>query len=239
MRSNGLALHGTHGIYRLHREAPSLPSNVDTTSRSRRPSEVREKSLPPLGAPPAGVDAGDDPQMFTNDDDKSRTVVKHSLVVAVVGAAIVVAGLAGCSHGTKSSASSTVRPLSSNASVVFSPVTASTSATPGPSLARVVIDGQDQNVQGNVTCATVGGNVTITIGLGTTGIVAVVSDSDPPVVHSVALGNVNGMTLGYQEAISDTEAQASRNGKSYKITGNAAGVDQSYPKPFEIDVTCP
>jgi lipoprotein LpqH len=87
--------------------------------------------------------------------------------------------------------------------------------------------------------ATVGGNVTITIGQGTTGIVAVVSDSDPPVVHSVALGNVNGMTLGYQEAVSDAEAQASRNGNFYNITGTAAGVDKSYPKPFEIDVTCP
>jgi lipoprotein LpqH len=238
MRRNGLALHGTHGIYGLHNGAPSPPSNADTTSGLRRP-RTGGKSLPSLWAPPVGVEAGDDPVMFTNDDDKSRTVVKHSLVVAVVGAAIVVAGLAGCSNGTKSSVSSTVSSLSSKASLVFSPETASASATPGPSLARVVIDGQDQNVQGNVTCATVGGNVTITIGQGTTGVVAVVSDSDPPVVHSVALGNVNGMTLGYQEGVSDAEAQASRNGNSYKITGTAAGVDKSYPKAFEIDVTCP
>jgi lipoprotein LpqH len=165
-----------------------------------------------------------------------ETVVKCGSLVAVCGAAIVLVGLAGCSDNKSGSNSS---PSSSSRSV-----TVSASATSAPSAARVVIDGQYQNVQGKVTCTTVAGNVTITIGEGTTGIAAVISDSEPPVVHSVALGNVNGAVLGYQEGVNQGNAQATKDGHSYRITGVAAGVNTSdllHPvtKSFEIDVTCP
>ena len=56
-------------------------------------------------------------------------------------------------------------------------------ATAAPGEMKVTIDGQDQNVAGTVTCATMGGNVNIAIGEGITGIAAVVSDADPPVVQ--------------------------------------------------------
>jgi lipoprotein LpqH len=89
-----------------------------------------------------------------------------------------------------------------------------------------------------------GGNVNIAIGDAATGIAAVLSDADPPVVHSVGLGNVNGVTLGYQEGVGQGNAEATKDGNSYKITGTATGIDMQNPtqpvnKPFEIDVTCP
>jgi ipoprotein LpqH len=164
--------------------------------------------------------------------------VKPGFMVAVCGAAIVLAGLAGCSSN-KSNESST-----STKTVTSTSVTASANASSGAGNAKVTIDGQDQNVQGQVACAAMGGNVNIAIGQATTGIAAVVSDADPPVVHSVGLGNVNGVTLGYQEGVNQGNAEATKDGTSYKITGTATGVDMANPmqpvnKPFEVDVTCP
>ena len=89
-----------------------------------------------------------------------------------------------------------------------------------------------------------GENVNIAIGDATTGIGAVVGTGDSPVVHSVGLGNVNGVTLGFQENAGQGEAKAEKDGSTYKISGTAVGVDMANPlqpvnKPFEIEVTCP
>lgn len=115
---------------------------------------------------------------------------------------------------------------------------------------KVVVDGQDQNIKGQVACATTAGSVDIAIGGpsagaagGGTGIGAVLTDANPPVVTSVALGNVNGVALGVGRTTGS--AKATKDGNSYKITGTASGADLSNPmagpvtKPFEIDVTCP
>jgi lipoprotein LpqH len=88
-----------------------------------------------------------------------------------------------------------------------------------------------------------GGNMNIAIGEAATGIAAVLSE-DGSTVQSVGLGNVNGVTLGYQSGTGQGEAKATKDGKSYKITGTATGIDMANPmqpvnKPFEIDVTCP
>ena len=151
----------------------------------------------------------------------------RGLVVAVGGAAIVIAGLSGCSSEKKSETSGE---------------TSSAAAAEGKS--TVSIDGQDQNVQGTVVCSTMGENVNIAIGDATTGIGAVVGTGDSPVVHSVGLGNVNGVTLGFQENAGQGEAKAEKDGSTYKISGTAVGVDMANPlqpvnKPFEIEVTCP
>jgi lipoprotein LpqH len=108
----------------------------------------------------------------------------------------------------------------------------------------VTIDGQDQNVQGSVVCSTMAGTVNIAVGAATTGIAAVLTDANPPQVKSVGLGNVNGVTLGYQSGVNQGNAEATKDGNTYKITGTATGVDMSNPlqpvnKPFEIDATCP
>jgi ipoprotein LpqH len=165
--------------------------------------------------------------------------VNRGFVVAVGGAALVIAGLSGCSSGDKKSESS-----SSSASRSASG-TASASATAAPSGGgtKVSIDGQDQNVSGTVVCSAMGGNMNIAIGDAATGIAAVLN-SDGATVQSVGLGNVNGVTLGYQSGTGQGEAKAEKDGNSYKISGTATGIDMANPmqpvnKPFEIDVTCP
>jgi lipoprotein LpqH len=160
-------------------------------------------------------------------DNRRRTLVKRGFVVAIGGAAIVVAGLSGCSSDKKSETSGE---------------TSSAAAAEGKS--TVTIDGKDQSVQGTVVCSTMGENVNIAIGDATTGIGAVVSSGDSPTVHSVGLGNVNGVTLGFQENAGQGDAKAEKDGSTYKISGNAIGMDMANPmqpvnKPFEIEVSCP
>lgn len=154
-------------------------------------------------------------------------MVKRGILVGVAGVAMVVAGLAGCSSN-KSNTSKTGSSSSSSAQA---------------SAQQVIIDGQNQNVTGKVTCTPANGNINIGIGDPTDGIGAVVTDASPPAVHSVGLGSPNGVTLGYADSASQGSAQATKNGNSYKITGTATGVDmnsqQQVSKPFEIDVTCP
>lgn len=153
--------------------------------------------------------------------------MKRGFVVAIGGAAIVIAGLSGCSSEKKSETSGE---------------TSSAAAAEGKS--TVTIDGNDQSVQGTVVCSTMGENVNIAIGDATTGIGAVISSGDEPTVRSVGLGNVNGVTLGFQENAGQGEAKAEKDGSTYKISGTAIGVDMANPlqpvnKPFEIEVSCP
>jgi ipoprotein LpqH len=151
-------------------------------------------------------------------------VAKCGILVGVAAAATVVAGLAGCS----SNKSSTTSPTSSTAAAGN----------------QVIIDGQNQNVTGQVTCTPANGNVNIGIGDPSNGIGAVVSGADPPVVQAVGLGNLTGATLGYSAgAPNQGTVQATKSGNSYTIKGTATGIDttnqQQLSKPFEMDVTCP
>ena len=159
--------------------------------------------------------------------------MKRELMITAGAAAILVVALAGCSH------SGAVR--TGNGAV----------AATSESNTKVVVDGKDQTVKGSVACTTAAGNVSIAIGgatagasgAPTTGIGAVLTDANPPVVKSVALGNVNGVTLGVGGTSGN--ANATKDGSSYKISGTASGADMSNPiagpvsKSFEIDVTCP
>lgn len=153
--------------------------------------------------------------------------MKREILVAVGGAAILIAGLSGCSSEKKSETSGE---------------TSSAAAAEGKT--TVTIDGQDQEIQGNVVCSDMGGNTNIAIGNASTGIGAVVSSGDSPSVVSVGLGNVNGITLGYQSGAGQGEAKVEKSDKTYKISGTATGVDMANPmqpvnKPFEIEVSCP
>jgi ipoprotein LpqH len=166
-------------------------------------------------------------------------VVKRGLVVAVGGAAIVIAGLSGCSSDEKKSES----PATTTAGATTGGGTASATAAPSGGGTKISIDGQDQNVSGTVVCSAMGGNMNIAIGDAATGIAAVVSE-DGSNVQSVGLGNVNGVTLGYQNGTGQGEAKAEKSDKTWKISGTATGIDIANPmqpvnKPFEIEVTCP
>lgn len=156
--------------------------------------------------------------------------MKRGIVVGVAAVAMAAAGLAGCSSnksGTNASSSS------------------SASAPAGP---QVIVDGQSQNVTGQVSCTANGDNTNIGIGDASNGLGAVVSNASPPIVHAVGLGSVNGITLGFSDAAPNQggNAGAAQDGKSYAIKGTAAGLDMSNPqepkpvtKSFEMDVTCP
>ena len=166
--------------------------------------------------------------------------MKRGFVVAVGGAAIVIAGLSGCSSDDKKTESTGTSAAATSASG-----TASVSATAAPSGSgtKITIDGKDQNVSGTVVCTAMGGNMNIAIGDAATGIAAVVSE-DGSNVQSVGLGNVNGVTLGYQAGTGQGEAKATKDGNNWKISGTATGIDMANPmqpvnKPFEIDVACP
>ena len=69
------------------------------------------------------------------------------------------------------------------------------------------------------------------------------TNADPPAVHSVGLGSVNDVTLGYSDAATTQPTPTvTKDGKSYKITGTATGVDTAnnpVSKSFEIDAVCP
>ena len=153
--------------------------------------------------------------------------MKRGFMVAVCGMAIVVASLSGCSKEEKKSETTGE--------------TSSAAAAEGKT--TVTIDGKDQAVQGTIVCSSMGGNMNIAIGDAATGIAAVVSE-DGSTVQSVGLGNVNGVTLGYQSGTGQGEAKAEKDGKTYTISGTATGVDMANPlqpvnKPFEIEVSCP
>lgn len=155
--------------------------------------------------------------------------MKRGILVGIAGVAVVVAAGAGCSSNKSSTGSSG-------------------SASPSASGPQVIVDGQTQNVSGAVTCTASGANTNIGIGDPSTGVGAVVSNDNPPIVHAVGLGSVNNVTLGFSDAAPNQggNAGAAVNGKSYAIKGTATGSDMSNPqqpqqvtKSFEIDVTCP
>jgi lipoprotein LpqH len=155
-------------------------------------------------------------------------VVKRGIVVGITAAAVVVAGCAGCSSKKSETG-------------------ASSSAAP-PAGPQITVDGQPQNITGQVTCTAAGDNTNIGIGDAANGIGAVVSNANPPIVHAVGLGSVNGITLGFSDAAPGQggNAGAAQSGKAYAIKGTATGLDTSDPhnpkqvsKPFEMRVTCP
>ena len=170
--------------------------------------------------------------------------MKRGIVVTVAGAAVLVAGLSGCSMDDNKPAATTRGATTTSAAATTTSAAGGPSATAGAGTAKVTIDGQAQNVQGQVVCATAGGNMNIAIGEAMTGIAAVLS-ADGSTVQSVGLGNVNGVTLGYTQGVpGGANATATKDGNTYKISGTATGVDMANPmqpvtKPFEIQVTCP
>jgi lipoprotein LpqH len=162
----------------------------------------------------------------------------RGLTIGVGSAAILVAGLVGCSSKKSESTSGSDKPSS-----VVSATSGSVTAAAGAGTAKVSIDGQPKDVTGQIACTTAMGNLNIGIGDASTGI-AVVMSPDASKVTSVGLGNVNGAVLGFQDGAPGGSASATKDGNTYKVSGTATGVDMANPmqpmtKPFEIEVTCP
>ncbi|MDH6243528.1 lipoprotein LpqH [Mycobacterium sp. OTB74] len=171
--------------------------------------------------------------------------MKRGLAIAAGGAAILIAGLTGCSHEKSSSGSSGATGGATATASVATSLPNGGNAAAGSGTAKVTVDGQPQDVAGSIGCTTSGGNVVIGIGNASGGLGATLTDADPPVVKAVGLGNVGGTALAYAEGVPGNEATATRDGKTYKITGTISAVDMSNPtagpakKSFEMEVTCP
>jgi lipoprotein LpqH len=182
--------------------------------------------------------------------------VKRGCMIAVAGAAIVVAGVAGCNKSSTTSTSSSPASSTSSSSASSSSTSssgasssgassASSSAAAGAGQAKVTIDGQDQNANGAVHCNTSGNTTTIVIGEGSSGYTVAMDNGNPPTVTTVVLANIGGgVALAYHKGLGSGSAEATQDGNSYKVTGTATGMDMSngmkmVSKPFEIDATCP
>ncbi len=174
--------------------------------------------------------------------------MKRGFLVAVSGAAIVVAGLSGCGSDEKKAESES--PATSAEATTGGEATTGAGTpqvgTDTTSAAKVTIDGKDVAIEGAATCATTGGTTNIAFGStgAAAGIVVVLGQGDPPPVQSVALGNIDGVSLGFTPGVPGGSAEATKDGNTYKITGTATGVDMANPlqpatKPFEIVVPCP
>lgn len=166
----------------------------------------------------------------------------RGLTIGVGSAAILIAGLVGCSSKKSESTSGSDKASQAPSSAV-SATSGSVTASAGSGTATVTIDGQPKDVTGSIACTTAMGNLNIGVGDTATGI-AVVMSPDASKVTSVGLGNVNGVVLGFQDGAPGGSASATKDGNTYKVTGTATGVDMANPmapmtKPFEITVTCP
>jgi ipoprotein LpqH len=159
--------------------------------------------------------------------------MKRLFLVAVAGAAVVVTCLTGCGEEKSSATTETT--------------TTAATATAGASQAKVLIDGQDQNIQGPVVCTTTGDTVNIAIGDATR--VMLDTTTEPPMVESV-VGPFTfaGVAIGYPPSVGVNQdpGQVTKDGNTYKITGTLTGIYQAYPTQgdpvstgFEINVTCP
>jgi lipoprotein LpqH len=110
--------------------------------------------------------------------------------------------------------------------------------------AKVTIDGQPQNINGQVVCATAGGNYNIAIGEAATGI-AVVDGAGCIGRASCRPGQRQRRDARLPEGVARRGgATATKDGNNIKVSGTATGIDMANPmapvtKPFEIEVTCP
>ncbi|HNP56964.1 MAG TPA: lipoprotein LpqH [Gordonia sp. (in: high G+C Gram-positive bacteria)] len=113
--------------------------------------------------------------------------------------------------------------------------------------ATVTVDGKPLDLGSRtVACTTHDGKVLIAVGDngGNAGVGATVTEGDKPEAQAVGLGNANGQALGWTKGVPGGEATATKDGKSYTITGKVSGVDMANPtavstKSFEMKVTCP
>ncbi len=143
--------------------------------------------------------------------------MKRSVTVAATATAIVVVGLSGCSSNKSSTSSS-------------GSSTAAAAGSSGTSVAKVTIDGKDQNVQGTVACTSAAGNVNIAIGGASTGIGVVLTDAQPARGEVRRAGQrQRGDPWLHPGHRHQGNATATKDGSKYKISSTATGVDMANP----------
>ena len=137
--------------------------------------------------------------------------MKRGFVVAIGGAAIVVAGLTGCGSDKAAAGSG-----------------------------KLSIDDKDQNIKGAVVCTDAAGNYSITIGEtkqqgSNSGATALLS-GDKKDVQSVSMV-LNGQPLVYTKGAGGS-AKVTADGKKYTVEGEALSSDAANHK-FKMEITCP
>ncbi|CPR93611.1 lipoprotein LpqH [Mycobacteroides abscessus] len=178
--------------------------------------------------------------------------MRRGLVVAAAAAAVLATGLTGCSKDEKASGSSASTSASANSSSASEATSGGGESTAGSGNPQVSIDGKAQDFHGKVECGPPSDSgMRIEVGDHRDGgMMAILTDANPPVVKTVAtLGFPGRVTLQYPDpGAPGGEATAVKDGNTYKISGTAPGY--KYPKggpdptettmiPFEITVTCP
>jgi lipoprotein LpqH len=148
---------------------------------------------------------------------------------------MLLAALVGCSstHTATSAPSTAVAPGSAapNPAAV---------TNPAPGQAHVLIGGKDASPGGTVACSTDSGLTTITIGEGAKGATIVLTDAATPVVKSVGIGDIGGVSMGYFEGQPGTPPHTVRAGSTYTVTGSGTTDPTSdVQTTYQISATCP
>lgn len=152
--------------------------------------------------------------------------MKRGFVIAIGGAAVVATALTGC--GGNDSKSSSSQSVSASVSGV--------NATMGSGKATVKIDGAEQNAEGSIVCADVGGTNTVTIGNpgAQQGATVGMTSGDSPEVNQVAL--YFGTPILYNKGAGG-DATVKKDGKTYTVSGHSAPMPDSHE--FALEITCP
>ncbi len=215
---------------------PTPPVNSDVgRSGLRRAAPWAGGAAALAVAVAAGVWAG--PYLTGGDKttEPAATATSTTTMKASTTTTTVVPSATMASSPTASASASAAGSGASSAPATFGPFTSGD--------AKVLVGGQPREVRGDVSCFLYGGKVNISIGPMGNPVGATITEADTR-VSSVSLGNVDGVMLAYLDGAANGNVTATKDGKSYRITGTAAGVDlknpmQPYTRPFEISVTCP
>lgn len=145
-------------------------------------------------------------------------------IVAAAAAVVLASAMAGCS-------TSTSRPAAQPGQ---GEVTAGT--------ARVTVNNHDLGTTDAVACSPAGSLTTITTGDPASGTTAVLDNARGLVAKSVSINNLAGFTGSYWQDL-DGAAEVHMTGRTYLITGTAAGFSADQPSartsaPFAIRVSC-
>ncbi|MBA0048083.1 lipoprotein LpqH [Mycobacterium sp. NPDC050853] len=171
--------------------------------------------------------------------------MKH-ISMAILGAAVLAAGLTGCS---KSTGITRISGTSVDGMPNTGPVRGATPTSPGKpkgATATISVDGKTVQTDAPTRCSPGPDHgVFITIGK-VTDDRGVILKGDPPTVDAVNLGDVNGTRYIYIESLphKGEVATATKDGDRYTVEGTIMGFNKSSmknagTKPFRVDAACP
>jgi ipoprotein LpqH len=138
----------------------------------------------------------------------------------IVAAAVLVLGVAGCSHRAYARQPGTLQ----------------------AGTVTVSIDGRGAADTRAVRCTSIEWMTTIATGDDASGVHVMLSNHDKPVADFVRFSDFEGFTGGYNRGVQG-EAATTMTGSTYRIIGTAIGFADDKPterttKPFEIKVSC-